>query len=259
MLTNLDGKGVLITGGAGGIGRALTRQMLDKGAKVAVLDRATALDRAVDGASRLACDVADAQDVARAVGAAVAALGRLHVLVNNAGVILRSLPAAEIPPEAWDWVMGVNFMGVVNVTRCALPVMQAHGEDGHVVNIGSISGFIIADDRNTAAYAASKFAVTAYTEALAKDLRGTPIGVSLIAPAAVATDIYPTSAALRPGGMTGTVDTTPADTQAGLSPDAVADAVIDALRSPRFLTLTHPVTKDWIAERTRRLLAGEPV
>lgn len=259
MITGFQGKGVIITGGAGGIGRALSARLMALGARVAVLDVPGALDRAVEGASRHACDVADGLDAARAVAEAADTLGRVHVLVNNAGVILRSLPAAEIPLDAWDWVMGINFRGVVNVTHAALPLIRGHGEAGHVVNIGSISGFIIADDRNTAAYAASKFAVTAYTEALAKDLRGSPVGVSLIAPAAVATEIYPTSAGLRPGGMAGTVDATPADTSAGLPPEAVAEAVIDAMASPRFLTLTHPVTRDWIAERTRRLLAGEAV
>jgi NAD(P)-dependent dehydrogenase (short-subunit alcohol dehydrogenase family) len=251
---DLSGKGVIVTGGAGGIGRALTTRLLDQGARVAVLDLPDMLEHAIDGASRHACDVADEASVTRAVAKAADALGRVHVLVNNAGVILRSLPTAEIPPSAWSWVLGVNLMGVVNVTHHALPLIRAHGEPGHVVNIGSVSGFIIAPDRNTAAYAASKFAVTAYTEALAMDMKGLPIGVSLIAPAAVATDIYPTSASSRPEGMQGTLDNTPADTGNGLAPEAVADAILDAMRTGRFLTLTHSITRDWIAERTRRLL-----
>src|SRR3974390_2616225 len=116
--------------------------------------------------------------------------------MNNAGVVLRGLPMIDVSDNAWNWVLGVNLYGVIHGIQSFVPLIRAHGEGGHVVNTASMAGLHVGN-RQTGAYSASKFAVVALTEALEKDLAGTNIGVSVLTPAAVATDIYSNSAGLR--------------------------------------------------------------
>jgi len=253
---------VVITGGAGGIGRAMARLFLADGARVSLLDRnrerLAETTESMTPPERIAgfeADVADAQSVAAAVDAARTRFGPVEVLVNNAGVVLRGVPVAEIAPATWQWILGVNFFGAVNMVRAVLPEMQARGR-GHIVNMASISSFVVGT-RRSGAYAASKFALTAYTEALAADLDGSGIGVSLIAPAGVATRLYDNSAASRAGPpVPGAMDETPPDIAAAMDADAVAARVRDAIRSRRLFNMTHAETRAWIEERHAAVLGG---
>jgi len=253
---------VVITGGAGGIGRAMARLFLAEGARVSLLDRSGArLAEAVasmvapERVAGFEADVADEGSVAEAVAGARKRFGAVDVQVNNAGVVLRGVPVAEIAPETWQWILGVNFFGAVNMVRAVLPEMQARGR-GHIVNMASISGFVVGT-RRSGAYAASKFALTAYTEALAADLDGSGIGVSLIAPAGVATRLYDHSAASRAGPpVPGAMDETPPDIAAAMDADQVAARVLDAIRNRRLFNMTHPETRAWIEERHAAVLGG---
>ena len=112
-------------------------------------------------------------------------------------------------------------------------------------------------NRQTGAYAASKFAVVALSEALEKDLAGTNIGVSVLTPAAVATNIYANSAGLR--GTVGGPNRfaqTPPDIAAGLAPDEVGERVLDGIRAGQFFLITHPETRTWVTDRHARLMAA---
>ena len=91
----------------------------------------------------------------------------------------------ELTPQEWEWNVGVNFYGVVHGLEIFLPLIRRHGGEGHIVNTASIAGFQIGGHRRSGSYGAMKFAVVALSESIAYDLKDTPIGVSVLAPAAV--------------------------------------------------------------------------
>jgi NAD(P)-dependent dehydrogenase (short-subunit alcohol dehydrogenase family) len=166
----------VVTGGAGGIGRALVEALLDEGAKVVIadvqrelLDRATAELAPRGDVIGVVTDVSDFASVQALAGATYEAFGACHVLCNNAGVGAPSSLMWETTPNDWRWVHGVNVMGVVHGVLAFVPRMLAAGEEGHVVNTSSGDGGI-APVPNASVYAASKAAVTSLTECLANQL-----------------------------------------------------------------------------------------
>jgi NAD(P)-dependent dehydrogenase (short-subunit alcohol dehydrogenase family) len=207
-VTRLAGKTALITGGGTGIGRACALLFAREGARVAVAGRSAEPLRAVvaeiEGAGGQAlavtCDVTQAQQVERAVRAAVERFGALNVLVNNAGVL--ALGSVEQTPESeWARVLGVNLTGTFLVSRAALPELRKAG-GGSIVNIGSLYGLI--GLKNRAAYAASKGGVTQLTRSMALDHAHEGIRVNCVCPAIVETEMIqqvfanqPDPAALR--------------------------------------------------------------
>ena len=182
-MAEFDGKRVLVTGGAQGIGRAVARAFLEQGARVAVLDRdAEALAEARAGLSRLGevlaleGDVAVEAEVRRCVGATLSAFGGLDALVSNAGVMQRKALAATTL-EDWNRVLGVNLTGAFLFAReCAPALAESRGS---VVNLSSTRAYMSEPD--TAAYAASKAGLVGLTHALAVSL-GPAVRVNAVAP-----------------------------------------------------------------------------
>ena len=263
-MEDLAGKVVVVTGAASGVGLGCARTFARAGMKVALCDlRAEPLKGAVENVRALGADaigiptdVSKKDSVEQAAEEVVRAFGKIHIAMNNAGVVLRGLPMAEITDEAWNWVLGVNLYGVIHGIQSFVPRIRAHGEGGHVINTASMAGLYVGD-RQTGAYSASKFAVVALSEALAKDLAGTNIGVSVLTPAAVATDIYVNSARLRGAlGDPNRFAQTPADIAAGLAPDDVGERVLDGIRAGQFFLITHPETRSWVTDRHARLMAA---
>src|SRR5262245_39810243 len=263
-MQDFAGKVAVITGAASGIGLGCARAFARAGMKVALCDlraeplkAAVANVRALGGeAIGIATDVSKKESVDAAAEQVVHAFGKIHVAMNNAGVVLRGLPMTDVPDEGWNWVLGVNLYGVIHGIQSFVPRIRAHGEGGHVINTASMAGLHVGN-RQTGVYSASKFAVVALTEALEKDLAGTNIGVSVLTPAAVATDIYEHSAGLRGAiGGPNPFATTPADIAAGLAPDDVGARVLAGIRAGQFYLITHPDTRPWVAERYRRMMAA---
>ena len=186
-MQDFSGKTAFVTGGASGIGLAMVEAFLDQGMNVALADiEAAARDRAVAGLARfgdrirgVACDVADRASVVAARDAAIAAFGPIHVLCNNAGVGTGGR-IDTVPPAAWQWLMGVNLMGVIHGLSEFVPHMKAHGQASHIVNTGSMAG--MNGFRGMGPYCASKAAVVSLSEALASELADTAIGVSVLCP-----------------------------------------------------------------------------
>lgn len=189
----LDGRRVLVTGAASGIGRAIAELFLAEGAGVALLDnRAEALATAgkelakggwSDRVTTVAADVTDAGQIDDAVARAVTALGGLDGIVNSAGVDLLK-PFTAMTVADWNRVLAVNLTGPMNVCRAAVPALQAAG-GGTIVNIASGAGLRPLADRT--AYCASKAGLVMFSKALAIDLAGDNIRVNAICPGAIDT------------------------------------------------------------------------
>jgi len=186
-----------ITGGASGIGLGFALALAERGAKVAVADvRDDHLEEAVriaadngwaDRCLPVRLDVTDRQAVAEALDETEARLGPLRILCNNAGVGIEG-PMDEAGFVDWDWGLGVNLHGVVNGLVAGLPRIKAHGLGGHVVNTASL-GALIPARLGKGIYAAAKSAVISLSEHLRLELEDKDIGVSVLCPGPVKTNI----------------------------------------------------------------------
>jgi NAD(P)-dependent dehydrogenase (short-subunit alcohol dehydrogenase family) len=206
----------------------------------------------------VATDVSDRASVEQAAHAALDAFGAIHVVCNNAGVTMHGKSVADLTRQEWEWLIGVNLYGVIHGIQVFLPLIQAHGEEGHIVNTASIAGFQVRPGRRSGAYAATKYAVVALSESLAQDLEGTQIGVSVLAPAAVNTQIY-RSGANRPARFGGPFtpsghDRLQEELRHGLDPDVVGERVVRAIRGGEFFVFTHTEPRAWLEERHRRIM-----
>jgi len=180
-------KKVLITAGAAGIGREMVGAFVKDGARVAVVDidasALEALRREVPVASTETCDLADVEQTAAAVERAIASLGGLDVLVNNAGIAGPTAPVERVRPEDWDRVMRVNLGGTFNVTRLAIPHLKKSSA-GCIINMSSAAGRLGYPQR--AAYAASKWGIIGLTKTLSMELGPDGIRANAILPGPVA-------------------------------------------------------------------------
>ena len=182
----LAGEVALVTGGGSGIGRATALLLAREGAAVAVVDldeaRAQAVAREIESeggqAIAVRCDVSQAAECQRAIQETVATFGRLDILFNNAGIILRA-SVLEISEDEWDRVMAVNVKSIYLMSRLAIPVMEMGG-GGAIVNTGS--GWGLTGGRDAVSYCASKGAVVNMTRAMALDHASQKIRVNCVCP-----------------------------------------------------------------------------
>jgi NAD(P)-dependent dehydrogenase (short-subunit alcohol dehydrogenase family) len=178
----LQGRRALVTGGARGIGAAITRALEDAGAAVAVLDREPAASQTC--ALSLDADVTDAGAVAQAVADVTTELGGVDVLVNNAG-ILHQGPLVSTTEDDWLRTIDVNLSGTFRVTREVLPGMLERAW-GRIINLASITP--LRGEPTTTAYAASKGGVIGLTRALAREVAHRGVTVNAVAPGFVRTE-----------------------------------------------------------------------
>lgn len=193
-MNRIEGKLALVTGASSGIGEACARRFAAEGADVALwARREDRLDRLANELARehgvtVHMDTVDVRDREAVRGAAASLLdgaGPPHVLVNNAGLASGFDRVQEGDFEDWDRMIDTNVRGLLHVTRLLLPAMIDAGR-GHVINIGSTAGHMVYPKGNV--YNATKFAVTALTEAINLDLAGTPLRVSSVDPGFVETE-----------------------------------------------------------------------
>ena len=234
-MKSLANKVVVVTGAGSGIGRALALDVAGRGALVAVSDwNETGLAETVEllknaGAREVRSDVLDVSDRAGFAAYALAVrdqFGRVNVVINNAGVS-HTGPVTEMEYADFDWLMGVNFWGVVHGTKEFLPHLIESGE-GHLVNISSLFGLISVAGSST--YNASKFAVRGFTEAVRQDmlLAGHPVGVTCVHPGGVKTGIVRNGRVTR-GESHANVTATFDNELAKMTPERAAEIIVKAV------------------------------
>ena len=191
---DLQGRNAVVTGGAQGIGRAITERFLESGASVAIWDRDDKLAQqtATELKSRgrviaVKVDVTQFSDIEKARDATLKELGRIDILVNTAGITGPNVTTWEYPVDAWQSVMRINLDGPFMCCKAIVPSMIAQNY-GRIVNIASVAGK--EGNPNAPAYSASKAGVIALTKSLGKELAGYDIGVNCITPAAAKTAMF---------------------------------------------------------------------
>jgi NAD(P)-dependent dehydrogenase (short-subunit alcohol dehydrogenase family) len=268
-LNELGGKAAAVTGAASGLGRAMALAFAAEGMHLALAD----VDDAgltqtgklvaafgVKGFS-MRVDVSKAGDVQQFAARAAGELNGVHVVCNNAGVAV-SGPVWETSEAEWQWILGVNLLGVVHGVRAFVPRLIAQGE-GHIVNTASVAGLI--SPPGMGAYCVSKHAVVTLSEALHHDLRerGANVGVSVLCPAYVPTGIADSERIKPPDlSLSGKSKERLAKEAAlkkavasgKLSADDVARAVVAAVKENRFYVLTHPGIKGAVRARMEDVL-----
>ena len=247
------GKAAIITGAASGIGLAVARALAARGADLAIADidadalQAAHAELAATG-RRVVSRVLDVRDDGAVAGVAAyfdGQLGPIHLLFNNAGIDM-SGTLASLSLQDWHRAFDINVFGVVHGLRHFLPLLQRHGERAHVVNTASGAGFWVNNAVAIGAYAATKYAVVAISEALEQELAGTPLGVSVLCPGPVATAF-----AERAPGASALFRLSLA---AGTPPDAVASWLLDEMERDEFYIFSPSRMGERLAQRTARIL-----
>jgi NAD(P)-dependent dehydrogenase (short-subunit alcohol dehydrogenase family) len=256
------GRVAVITGGGGGIGSAMARAFAARGARLVLADLTDASTSAIAGELRaggaevltVPTDVTSLDAVRALADAAEQRFGAVHVVCNNAGIATFGTIATSTHAD-WAYTMGVNFWGVVHGVEVFVPRLLAHGEGGHVVNTASMAGLV--GMRWLGVYCASKFAVVGLTESLHRELADSGVGVSVLCPMIVQTNINENSVRNRPASLRnpGPDPLYPADAaMAGsvITPDEVARRVVRGIDRRDLYIFTHPEQREFLKRRWSR-------
>jgi NAD(P)-dependent dehydrogenase (short-subunit alcohol dehydrogenase family) len=269
-MQNFAGKIAFITGGASGVGLGQAKVFAKSGAKVVLADvRADALDEALNyfrsvgaPAHGIQLDVTDRTAFAKAADEAERVFGPVQLLFNTAGVCMFG-PLEKSTYEDYDWMMGVNFGGVVNGVQTFVPRMIAHGRGGYIVNIASVAGLVAAGPSGV--YSASKFAVVGLSQALRQSLDQYDIGVSVVCPGNVNTNM-PDSAKARPEHLKNTgyylddkiVEAFRNIHADGMDPVELAEHVKEAMTRNQLFVIPYPEMRQRVADHFESVLAAFP-
>jgi NAD(P)-dependent dehydrogenase (short-subunit alcohol dehydrogenase family) len=269
-MQDFKGKTAFITGAASGIGLGMARAFGHEGMNVIVADIdleaaksavATLADQQIK-AKAVQVDVADRGAVREAALEAIAAYGKIHVVCNNAGVASGG-PLGGVAERDWDWIIDVNLKGVVYGTEIFVPLIQSHGEGGHIVNTASMAGMVSPPGMEP--YCATKFAVVAMSEGWYQQLAPMNIGVSVLCPGFVKTRIHESGRARQDkyGGV-GEVDPGVGDAREqavqnvlnGIDPDIVGNRVLEAMTNGELYIFTHPAMRPFVEARFQMILGA---
>jgi short-subunit dehydrogenase len=251
-MRQLRGKRALITGAASGIGRAIALRLAAEGTHVYLLDvaevplqevAAEAQRRGVEAVA-VKCDLTKPEEITGTLAEMLRRWGALDLLVNNAGVAYYG-PTTNMSAEQWDWLMSINLLAPLQITRELLPTLLARDE-AHILNVCSISG-LVAGGR-FAAYHVSKFGLIGFTEALRAEYVRRGLGVTALCPGPVRTNLYKSAASGRakpvpepPGWL-------------ACTPERCAQKAIAGIRRNRAMVLVTPLA--YALYYTKRIAPG---
>ncbi len=274
-MKDVKGRVAVVTGAASGIGRGMAESFAAAGMKVVLADVdaerlgefARELEKSGAEVLPVKTDVSRQDQVDELARRALDAFGAVHVVCNNAGVAHGGVPTWQSTLHDWEWIVGVNLMGVVHGVRTFTPLLLEQGE-GHIVNTASMAGLI--SGGGNALYGVTKHAVVALSEALFNELAAqgqARVRVSVLCPGWINTQILQSSQRNQPEAVRHHLpqDRTSPEAEirrkmvesmlaSGLDPRSVGELVLDAIRAERFWILTHPQWKSMIRHRMENVL-----
>ena len=273
-MKEFEGKTAVITGAASGIGKAMAERFAQEKMQVVLADiEEEALEKTVENLRQyqyrvigVKTDVLVEESINELFAKATAEYGNIHILCNNAGIGANSGNKAiwEIDKQDWDWVMGVNYQGVLQGIQTFLPHMLEHGEEGHVVTTVSMAGLL----PGAGTYGVSKHAVMALTEALSRDLitREAKINASVLCPGFVDTNIDK-SERNRPSHLGEAQDASnemgaeimSSMLRQGKKPEEIAEIVFEAVKENIFYILSHPAWDDSLRAHFENILSRKEI
>jgi NAD(P)-dependent dehydrogenase (short-subunit alcohol dehydrogenase family) len=260
----IAGKVAVVTGGASGIGRGIGRALAARGADVVVADVDAA--RAAEVAAELAragvrsigaaCDVTERASVEALADSAWTAFGRVDVLCNNAGVGTLA-PVTDTPLRDAEWLFAVNVWGVIHGCQVFVPRFLAAGRPAHVLNTGSEHSVGIPFP-GMGIYTATKHAVLALSDVLRRELESQGVGVSILCPGVVRTEIW-NAGRSRPERFGGRQESPPEFAtflDSGMDPDEVGRIAVAGIEAGDFFIMSHPEVRAVAEARCRDVLAA---
>lgn len=272
-ISNFEGKTAFITGGASGIGLGIARALEARGAQVVIADlRPDHIETALAGfsggarsnaVSAIELDVSNRKAYIEAAERMQDEHGGIDILVNNAGVGSEG-PIRQAAFVDWDFGLGVNLGGVVNGIQCFLPQMLAHGRGGHIVSTSSLAATVTMPGQFIV-YAMAKAAVLNLSENLRGDLAGDNIGVSVLLPGFVKSNIHEAAqnrpAHLREGSGFAESEHELSLRELGeewMEPDAVGEMVAEGILANDLYIITHGEFRDSMRKRFEAMMAAVP-
>jgi NAD(P)-dependent dehydrogenase (short-subunit alcohol dehydrogenase family) len=271
-MKSLAGKVAVVTGGGSGIGRGLALGLAAEDMTVAVADirmeGAEAVVAEIDerGGRGFAVqvDVTSVDSLELASKQVAAEAGGANLLCANAGVLARIASLDEHTIEDWEYTLSVNVLGVVKTVKAFLPLLRQSAPEAHIVNTASLGGLIATEGFPIGAYIASKYACVGYSEMLRSELAREGIGVSVLCPGVVESDLVTTSTQNRPQGygeqatinyeVPGMTSDAPAPSVTAMPAEEVGPIVVDAVLANRLHVLTHPETRPTVENRFAAVL-----
>ena len=270
-MSQFVGKTAVISGGAEGIGLSIAKALGDQKMNIVIADideenlKKAGLDLAAAGISVLtvALDVAEEAQWQEVANQALARFGKIHMVVNNAGVGGDMGPIENQDKKGWQWALDVNLMGVVYGAKIMTPLIKKHGEGGWIVNVASMAG--MGGVPYLGAYTATKAAVVALSESWAGELEEQGIHVSVLCPAFVQTRIHESERnrpvqyqpdEVRTSDKNSFPNSTKQMVESGIEVSIVGKRVVEALNDGEFYIFTHPNYRPIMQGRTAAIDAA---